>query len=307
MKIAAGDYLFAEGEINDALYIVKSGSLLAVRRDGNRFDVLETFGPGSIIGELPLANISTRPYSVKASENSELERLEKETIEEPIKNMPRWFRSMLRSMLERQTTVHHKKHRYFALRALPALLAALDHFIRTTDSNTLDFENLAQRVQALNGIHPNDTERLCTALAKLELFQFSGTTLFLKQPNVISLLYETLCQRALTKTRAALLLSATEQSLLFQFAQTAAQNGTIFESPFTEITGKDFLKGFAHIRLSRKMFLPLVEKRILYLEPGDSDEFGETDRLYGDLDYIHDLLALNRIYPLLDKKLVEYL
>lgn len=308
MKLAAKEFLFAEGEPTDALYIVKEGSLHAIRRERDRLDVIETFGPGSIIGDLPIPGAATRPYSVRAEEDSELQKITREDTEQNLLSMPHWFRCLLRNLIERRTKLEKRTRRYLSIHALPALLAVLDYFVRTSDEDFISFESVAERLYSLNGIRTSDSERLCKALASLGLFEFSGTEIQMRHPTVVSMLYETIRYRALHKELPPQLLNASEQLMLTRFAK-AATNGNIFEEHFTEISGEDFAKAAeSKIKFTHKHLARLVERKILYLETGSTKEdFSIEDRLYGDVEYIHDLLELNRIYPELDHGLANLL
>ncbi len=309
MKLSAKEYLFAEGEPNDALYIVLSGTLHAVRRERDRMDIVETFGPGSIIGDLPIPGVPPRPYSLRAEEESELQKITREETEENVIGMPRWFRCLLRNLMERRSRLERRTRRYFSIHALPALLSVLDHFVRTSGNNDIPFETVAEKLYALNGIRLNDTEKLCEALASLGLFEYTGTSVRLTKPTVVSMLYETIRFRALKKELPPQLLNAAEQLMLSQFAHAAA-HGQIFEEHFTEITGEDFLKAAeSRIKFTHKHLARLIERKIIYLESpkNGSESFTANDRIYGDLEYIHDLLELNRIYPELDHGLANLL
>lgn len=308
MRLLAKEILFTEGEPNDALYIVKGGTLHAIRRERERIDVVETFGPGSIIGDLPLAGAAPRPYSVRAEEDSELQKITREDAENNLLEMPRWFRCLLRNLQERRLRFEKRRKRYFSIHALPALLSILDHFVRTSDDDEIAFEEVADKLYALNGIRLDDTDKLCRALAQLGLFTYEGTNIELSKPTVVSMLYETIRHRTLKRELPPQLLNATEQLLLTRFAK-AATRGQIFEEHFTEISGQDFLDAAeSKIKFTHKHLTHLMERKILYLEPGSSKEdFTASDRIYGDVEYIHDLLELNRIYPELDHGLVELL
>jgi NTE family protein len=71
VQLAAGEWLFRAGDAPDALYVVASGRLEAVR-DGA---VVRTHPRGEVIGELALLTRAPRAASVRARRDSELLRL----------------------------------------------------------------------------------------------------------------------------------------------------------------------------------------------------------------------------------------
>ena len=73
MKISARNFLFKEGDKIENLYIVRSGSLNALRKEFKRIKIIESFLPGSIIGEIPSTENEKHLYSVRAEEDSEIE------------------------------------------------------------------------------------------------------------------------------------------------------------------------------------------------------------------------------------------
>ena len=91
--------------------------------------------------------------------------------------------------------------------------------------------------------------------------------------------------------------------ILNAFVQTTKEDGFLFKEQ-TAIESATFFKmgsKYAHgLRLSNKSLDDLLNKKILtHVTELDSDF------IYGDIDSILDLLELNRIYPLLDKKLID--
>ena len=72
MKISARNFLFKEGDKIENLYIVRSGSLNALRKEFKRIKIIESFLPGSIIGEIPSTENEKHLYSVRAEEVSKI-------------------------------------------------------------------------------------------------------------------------------------------------------------------------------------------------------------------------------------------
>src|SRR5688572_15358289 len=102
LTLNAGDVLFQEGEIDDAMYIVVSGTLemTATLQDGRR-QLLGRFGPSDCIGETVVLFHRPRQASVYASAPSEVLKL----------SLP-----LLATLFDRHPGVHHELQRLAARR-----------------------------------------------------------------------------------------------------------------------------------------------------------------------------------------------
>ena len=81
VALKAGDVLFAEGDLGDALYIVERGKLQIakrVRTDSAETLPILTVGPGGCVGELALLDDAPRSSTVQAVEATALLRLSKD-------------------------------------------------------------------------------------------------------------------------------------------------------------------------------------------------------------------------------------
>lgn len=307
MKLQAGDFLFTEGEANDALYVLRAGKLQALRRENSKTKIVDVFLPGSIVGELPFPANDARPYSVKALEESELEKIPKEVSEAAIRETPKWFRGILRSLLERKKRLENRSRKLYAIRTLPALLFALDHLVQATSEASVKLETLEAELSGLGETNRASAAALSQALAELGLFELSENEIIIKKPSLVSLLYDTLKRRALEGKLPPTLLSSSDQILLHAFLK-AAPSGKLVEENFTEISGAAFQQALPkHFKVRRKIFANLGAARVLHLEPSAEPEFSESDLIFGNVEFANDLLELNRIYPMLDHKLSEHL
>jgi CRP-like cAMP-binding protein len=72
-ELDAGEVLFHEGDIGDALYVIVHG-IVVVERDG---EVLATFGDGECVGEMAVLDWEPRSATVVASEPTRLIRLDR--------------------------------------------------------------------------------------------------------------------------------------------------------------------------------------------------------------------------------------
>ena len=307
MKILSGDFLFMEGEKNTAIYIVQSGSLSAIQKRGTLVKIVETFGPGSIIGQLPSEESYLYPYSVKAEEDSSVEKITDKEIITTLSKTPIWFSKFVGFLQKRHLVLLQKNQKKQAILALPALLSVLDHFFRTTNLTKISFNDIITALEPLTSIKAEIISNLCKALSAIGFFKYNNCSIELTHPAVPSLLHMVFTEKILEDKIPSLILSATDQILLETFAKAAQQNGTLLENRFIEISGLAFSQEApVYLKKDRKIFNSLIEKKIIRLESANSGLFNE-DKIYGDLEHISDLLELNRIYPLLDHELAKHL
>ncbi len=307
MNILSGDFLFMEGEKNTSLYIVQSGSFSAIQKRGSLIKIVETFGPGSIIGQLPSEEIYLYPYSVKAEEDSIVEKITDKEIIATLSKTPIWFSKFVEFLQKRHLTLFQKNQKKQAILALPALISVLDYFFKTTNLTKINFNDIMRALEPLTSVKSEIISNLCKALSAIEFFKYNNHFIELTHPAVPSLLHVVFTEKILEDKIPSLILSATDQILLETFAKAAQQNGTLLENHFTEISGFAFSKEApVYLKKDRKIFNSLIEKKIIHLENASSGLFNE-DKIYGDLELILDLLELNRIYPLLDHELAKHL
>ncbi len=77
----AGEWLFRQGDAGDALYVVRSGRLEAVREAPEPPVVLRELGRGALVGELAFLTGEPRSASVRAVRDSELLRIPRGAVE----------------------------------------------------------------------------------------------------------------------------------------------------------------------------------------------------------------------------------
>ena len=80
--LAAGEWLFHQGDAPDGLYVVLSGRLQVMREDGDGAEPLRELGRGAVLGELALLSGGARTAGVRARRDSELLRLALATFDE---------------------------------------------------------------------------------------------------------------------------------------------------------------------------------------------------------------------------------
>lgn len=300
MQLKAGDYLFMEGSFDDHLYIVKKGLLVAERREFGITRVQWTFEPGSLIGEGSLLENRSHIHSVKASVDSELIVLEQSKLKQTLEKLPNWIVSIVYFLSRRFREAEKKYAQNNLIRALPSLLFILFHLPPKT---IFSEEYVVKNLHSLTGLGSKEAFILLQILESLGLIKIYDNHIQKLNTQVIQMLYEALLYRALKKKIPITILSISDQMILNAFVQMTKNNGFLFKDCIAIETSL-FLKSgakYAHgVRFSLKQLNDLLGKKILI-----HGTEKESDFIYGDIDFIVDLLELNRIYPLLDKKLID--
>lgn len=96
--VAKDTYLFREGDVPDAMYIVKSGSLAVTKTKGNSEIVLAEIKPGSMVGEMAIFDKKPRSANVKATKDCEVVSLPYEALDKQLDALPVWIKAIMRTM-----------------------------------------------------------------------------------------------------------------------------------------------------------------------------------------------------------------
>jgi CRP-like cAMP-binding protein len=93
----AGTVVFAAGDSGREMYVVRSGEVELKIGD----TLLETVGPGGILGELALVDPAPRSASAIAGEDCSLVRVDKEAFEDLVRKVPGLALEVMRVMARR--------------------------------------------------------------------------------------------------------------------------------------------------------------------------------------------------------------
>ena len=101
LRVAAREWLFHAGDAGDCLYLVTSGRMRVLgERDGETV-VLNTLGPGAVLGELAILTRAQRSASVQALRDTELLEIDGETFEEILARDAALGAGLARALAER--------------------------------------------------------------------------------------------------------------------------------------------------------------------------------------------------------------
>ncbi len=84
----AGDFIFRQGQLGDAFYILRRGRLAVVKEQDAQEITLRELNPGDFFGELALLYDTPRTASVKCLEDSDVFRLSKHDFEHLVEQAP---------------------------------------------------------------------------------------------------------------------------------------------------------------------------------------------------------------------------
>ncbi len=98
VRVAAGDWLFHQGDSGAAMFIVRAGRLQAI--DEPTATVLRDLGRGDAVGELALLTDSPRAAGVRAARVSELIAIAGDDFDEVLRSSPELSRALTRSLAE---------------------------------------------------------------------------------------------------------------------------------------------------------------------------------------------------------------
>ena len=94
------NYLFREGDAPDSLYIVKSGTLLVTKFNGNTEVTIAEINKGALVGEMALFDRKPRSANIKAKMDSEVIALPYDSLEKQMEAMPVWLKAILKNLNE---------------------------------------------------------------------------------------------------------------------------------------------------------------------------------------------------------------
>jgi CRP/FNR family transcriptional regulator, cyclic AMP receptor protein len=97
----AGDVIFKEGSHGVATYIIESGRVEISKGVQDKKLVIETLGPGEMMGEMSYIDGEPRSATATALEDTALELLDKDFIDREFNQMSSDFRAVIRTLVKR--------------------------------------------------------------------------------------------------------------------------------------------------------------------------------------------------------------
>ena len=99
--IKKGQLLFEEGDIPEAMYIVRSGQFTIYIREGDLEKEVALAGPGNLIGEMALFDKKLRSASARATTDSSVVILPYTQLEKQLETLPEWVHITMKTLSEK--------------------------------------------------------------------------------------------------------------------------------------------------------------------------------------------------------------
>ncbi|MBO7060320.1 MAG: Crp/Fnr family transcriptional regulator [Fibrobacter sp.] len=311
MLVTAGEYVCLESDKANTLFIVMSGMIVAETQDPGSGERYINFGPGSIIDELSLLEGAPRQYTLRAAEPSELMVISKETLNETLEQKPSWIKAILQFLSGRYHIAEENKRKNGLIQALPPLLYIISSNIKRTNSDKVELKTVLNGLRALAGTSTENATKLLDMLQDLGILKVQDDVVHTSSLQIVTILYETIKYRALTKKISPNILSMTDQMILSTFLKVARESSSPRPGGICTVTTKQLCdeakKSMHGFTLTTRTMGSLVERKLLF--PSATYDvhmpIEEIQFFYADFDKVMDLIELNRVFPLLDKKLVN--
>lgn len=108
MKLAAGEYLYREGDTSEAMYVIRSGEigLYVTRKDG--VTELMRLGPGQLVGDLAFFTGAPRTAAAKAICTSECLEVQYTKVRSQFELVPPWLKMMTKTLADQVMSYSHE-------------------------------------------------------------------------------------------------------------------------------------------------------------------------------------------------------
>jgi CRP/FNR family transcriptional regulator, cyclic AMP receptor protein len=106
--LAPQEYLIRENEESTEMYLVQSGTLAVLKRQGDNEKQIGTIYSGTLVGEMSFLDRSPRSASVQAITTTELAVIPIGKFEKYFSDQPPWFKALVNTLLERLRKANSK-------------------------------------------------------------------------------------------------------------------------------------------------------------------------------------------------------
>ena len=310
MNIAAGKILCMQGDNPHSFYIVKKGTLVATFKNEQNDVQIKNLGPGSTFGELSLVEGEPLEYTVRAEEDCEIEVIPQSLFQETMAEQPIWMKSIISFLTQRNHIAKENKRKKEFITTFPSLLFIL----AKAEDKLISLKTINNELKNFSNLPSLEAYKLLLILQDFKLIRLQAETLTIENEQLIELLYDTLRLRAIYKNSSHYILSLTEQAVLSAFVKTASEKGEHQSNGIVAVKTTDLAAQTKHsmhgMTLTLRSLETLLQKRLLQASPQASTKVNDLpglefiEKFSADFERLLNLLELNRIYPLLDKKLL---
>lgn len=99
--LAPNEYLIRENEESSEMFLLQSGTLAVLKRQGDVEKQIGTIYSGELVGEMSFLDRSPRSASVRAMTEAELVIIPIVKFEQYFTQQPAWYKALVNTLLER--------------------------------------------------------------------------------------------------------------------------------------------------------------------------------------------------------------
>lgn len=172
-RLNPGEMLFMEGDEGHEMFVLRSGMLKVLRREGSKMVEIGCLSPGDIVGEMALIGHQGRTATVMAVELSQVGVITESYLEECLPTLPSWIVGILKALSQRLRTTLDLKYKADLRGALPVTLQLLVAAENSEGHIHLTLNHLAREIQVIYGLAEIDVKKWLRLLSP-ELYQMQG-------------------------------------------------------------------------------------------------------------------------------------
>ncbi|MGL1903365.1 MAG: cyclic nucleotide-binding domain-containing protein [Fibrobacterales bacterium] len=188
----ANEYLFAEGDLGNEMYIIRSGEVDIIIKEGEKSVTVATLGPGAVLGELSLFDNEPRSASAMATQETQVVTINRAILEATYKKIPPWLVSIIKILVSRLRDTTHKKYQQDLKHCLPSLLRVL---ITHKGEDEILISQIVAEVESLYGLPQDGTRRLLSGLFNVSLIEMDPDVVIVNDFEAIEMYYQYLYAR----------------------------------------------------------------------------------------------------------------
>lgn len=190
LTVAAGEYLFKQGDTASTIYLIESGAVQIIRRyeDGEQL-TLETILPGHLIGELSTISHQPRLANGVAKEDTVLIALDSDIFFRYLDQHPAIAVQMLIQLSRRMRRLNLQV-REIAAHNTPARIASLLLFLAENDDGTfrtglVSASFRVQRIARAAGVKPDYVQSILRDWQEEGFIGYDGRRYLLHDPEAL--------------------------------------------------------------------------------------------------------------------------
>lgn len=100
-KMKKGDLLFREGEMSNAMYLIRTGVIRIFKKKGDSQIEIDNLRAGQIVGEMAFLDGNSRSASAEALMDAELVEISNEVYQTTMSQVPEWLKVLLKAIVAR--------------------------------------------------------------------------------------------------------------------------------------------------------------------------------------------------------------